>query len=458
MRQSSQFSGRSSATRASVAAGAAILLVGIAACSAGTPASTTDDTETASPETSADVAIPSEFENSIDWRQFEGESIDLGAQTHPWMNAMEKLIPQFTELTGITVNYELLGEDVAVPQIQQQLSAGSATPDVYMVNAIGQAAASGWLEPLGPFIENPTLTDPAWYNIDGLFPAARDFASFDGELLAVPITAEVQVLFVRDDLVPTAPTTMDELLETAQAITTDESYGFSSRGIAVGAETPWPLGGFTFSAGGQYLDDDGAPVLNANANVEALEIYSTLLQEVAPPGAAGWTWQENLAAMEAGTLAMWTDSSGFTPGLNAQYGEDLSVHPLPSINGSSVPNVWFWTIGINANSTKKDAAWLFAQWATSAPITIASQVDVTTARDVAWADATANEAIGLENAAAISAILSAADSGPMANAWQDGNWPAVADALARAANSTIIGGNAKSELDAAQDAAVRAVE
>jgi multiple sugar transport system substrate-binding protein len=453
MTKSITFVKHRSPKRTAFAASSAALLLGLTACAPAGDTSAGDE----STAPSSSVEVPAEFQAAIDWRQFEGETLDLGAQTHPWMNAMEELIPQFEELTGITVNYELLGEDVAVTQIQQQLSAGSPTPDVFMVNAIGQAAASGWLEPLDGYISNPALTDPAWYDIDGIFPASRDFATFDGELLAMPITAEVQVLFVRNDLVPTPPTTMDELLESAKAVTSGDVYGFSSRGIGTGSETPWPLGGFTFSAGGQYLDADGQPLLNNPENVAALETYAELLNEVAPPGAAGWAWAENLAAMEAGTLAMWTDSSGFTPGLNAAYGDSLSVVPLPSIDGSSVPNVWFWTIGINSKSEKKDAAWLFVQWATSTPVTIASQVHVTTARAAAWADATANEAIGLENAASISGILSAADSRPMALAWQNANWPAVADALARAANSVISGADAKTELDAAQEAALQAV-
>jgi hypothetical protein len=45
----------------------------------------------------------------------------------------------------------------------------------------------------------------------------------------------------------------------------------------------------------------------------------------------------------------------------------------------------------------------------------------------------------------------------MALAWQNANWPAVADALARAANSVISGADAKTELDAAQEAALQAV-
>lgn len=435
-----------------------LLLSLLAACSSGTGGSSTiEESTSGEAETTASSDVPADFQNSIDWRQFEGESLDLGAQTHPWMNAMEKLIPQFTELTGITVNYELLGEDVSVPKIQQQLSAGSATPDVFMVNGIGQAAASGWLEPLDAYLSNPALTDSDWYNVDDIFPAARDFATFDGSLLAMPITAEVQVLFVRDDLVPTAPKTMEELLNTAKAVTKDGVYGFSSRGIANGNETPWPLGGFTFSAGGEYLNSSGQPVLNAAENISALETYAQLLQEVAPPGAAGWAWAENYDQFVDGTLAMWTDSSGFTAGLKKVHGDNLSVHPLPSINGSSVPNVWFWTVGINSKSTKKEAAWLFLQWATSASVTTASQVDVTTARAIAWTDPTGNEAMGSENAAAVSDILSKADSGPMALAWQNGNWPAVADALGRAANKAITGGNAKDELDAAQETALKAV-
>ena len=402
----------------------------------------------------------SDFKSSIDWQQFKGTTIDIGVQTHPWMVAMEKHIPQFEELTGIKVKYELLGEDVSVPKIKQQLSAGAATPDVFMVNALGQAAASGWLEPLDQFVNDPKLTDKSWYKIDDIFKGGRSLATFDGKLLAMPITAECQVLFVRTDLVKNPVKTIEQLMVAAKAATKGKVAGFSSRGMATGNETPWPFGGFSFSAGGQYLNEAGKPVLNSKANIAALKTYAALMK-YAPKGASGWAWPENYKAIHDGTLAMFPDSSAFTAGLRDATSagkKNLNVFPMPSVNGNSTSNVWFWTAGINAKSEKKGAAWLFLQWATSAPVAYQSQLDVTTARASAWKNPEAAAAMGVKNTATISKILATVDTKAMALAWTNANWPQVADALARAVNKTITGGDAKKELDNAQKIALKALK
>lgn len=407
--------------------------------------------------TAASDSVPAEFQNSIDWKQFSGTTLALGAQTHPWMNAMVKLIPQFEEMTGIKVQYELLGEDVAVPKIQQQLAGGATTPDLFMVNAFGQAASAGWLEPLNGYIADPKLTDSKWYNISDLFKAARSFANVGGKQLALPITAEVQTLFVRTDLIKTIPKTSKDLIKIAKGATKGAVSGFSSRAIANSNETPWPFGGFAFSNGGEYINAAGKPVLNSAENIAAANLYAKL-QKFSPKGSSNWAWKDNYAAMCAGTLAMFPDSSGFTAGLrgkDCKPGTNIGAYPLPTINGGSKPNVWFWTVGINSKSANKKAAWLFLQWATSAPVTAKSQADVTTARGSAWSDPVGALAMGAANSKRIAGILAAADSKPMAQAWQNPKWPAVADVLARAVNKIVTSGNAKKELDAAQKKAVK---
>jgi len=403
----------------------------------------------------------SDFKNSIDWQQFKGSTLELGVQTHPWMVAMEKQIPQFEELTGIKVKYELLGEDVAVPKIKQQLSAGAATPDVFMVNALGQAAAAGWLEPLDQFVNDPKLTDKTWYKIDDIFAGGRSLATFNGKLLAMPISAEVQVLFTRSDLVKSCPKTMADLLVAAKAATKGTMAGFSSRGNPTGSETPWPFGGFSFSAGGQFLNAAGKPVLNSKENIAALKTYVALMKAASPKGSSGWAWKENYAAIHDGTLAMFPDSSAFTAGLRdaTSAGKtNLNVCPLPTTNGNSTPNVWFWTAGINTHSANKGAEWLFLQWATSAPVTYAAQTDVTTARSTAWKNPAAAAAMGPANTAIISKALAAVSTKSMAAAWTNANWPQVADALARAVNKAITGGDPKKELDNAQKIALTAIK
>ena len=67
-------------------------------------------------------------------------------------------------------------------------------------------------------------------------------------------------------------------------------------------------------------------------------------------------------------------------------------------------------------------------------------------------------AMGTKNTATISNILATVDTKAMALAWTNANWPQVADALARAVNKTITGGDAKKELDNAQKIALKALK
>ncbi|PYV29247.1 MAG: hypothetical protein DMG22_23500, partial [Acidobacteria bacterium] len=40
---------------------------------------------------------------AIDWKQFAGQTLTLAGAIHPWSNAITPLLPDFTELTGISV-------------------------------------------------------------------------------------------------------------------------------------------------------------------------------------------------------------------------------------------------------------------------------------------------------------------------------------------------------------------
>lgn len=395
----------------------------------------------------------------IDWTQFSGETITLSAQQHPWWETIEPLIGCFHELTGITVEPTVLGEDQYVSRIAVELSAGSSEPDVFMVNQFGQAAGSGWLEPLDPLLEDPTLTDAEWYDQGDFFTGAAEYGQSDGDTLALPVTAEVQMLFVRDDLIPEAPTTMDELLAAAESSNGDGVAGFGSRAVAAANQTPWAFGGFAFSEGGEYLDSDGNPRFDSPENVTALEIYSSLLADYGPAGASSWGFQENQQSMQQGSLAMWADSSTFLGSLkdpeSSQYADEISAYPFPvGASGESIPAAWFWTVGINSKSEHVDAAWLFLQWATSAPVSAAgAENGASPARSSAWGSDTVGATIGTDNATRIQEALEQLDSTALSNAWKESDWSEISDPLARAVNAAVAGGDPSRELAQAQQAA-----
>ena len=75
------------------------------------------------------------------------------------MNAVQPLLPQFTELTGIEVKAELQSESEYVAETPIKLGGGSAVPDVYMVWSLGQAISAGWLEPLNGYYADANLID-----------------------------------------------------------------------------------------------------------------------------------------------------------------------------------------------------------------------------------------------------------------------------------------------------------
>ena len=71
-----------------------------------------------------------------------------GGLQHPWFEKHSPFLDSFTELTGISVKQEIQSDTEYVTEVPVKLGGGSATPDVYMVWALGQSVAAGWLEPL----------------------------------------------------------------------------------------------------------------------------------------------------------------------------------------------------------------------------------------------------------------------------------------------------------------------
>jgi multiple sugar transport system substrate-binding protein len=395
----------------------------------------------------------------INWKQQSGKTITLAVEEHPWWETVKPQIACFEKLTGITVKTSVLGEDQFVTKLPIELAGGATTPDVFMINQFGQASAAGWLQSLDSYLKNPKLTDSKWFNVNDFFAGARKFAEVNGHYFAMPITAEAQMLFVRSDLVKKVPTTISALLTAAAAADKNGVAGFGSRAVASPSETPWPFGGFAFSDGGQYLDSSGKPHLNSAANVTALNQYSKLIHDYGAAGASSWGFLQNEQAMEQGKLAMWTDSSTLLGALKnpkvSKFASRINAYPFPvGTSGKSLPNAWYWTIGINSKSQAKDASWLFLQWATSLPISeLGAANGASPARAAAWKSKQASAAIGVANAAQVEKAIASVDSSYLANAWKNALWSQIATPLAQAINSAVTNGSAGNALSGAQAAA-----
>lgn len=364
----------------------------------------------------------------VDWQQAKGTTIVLGGLQHPWMSAVEPVLPQFTELTGIEVRPELQSESEYIAGMPIKLGGGSTTPDVYMVWSLGQAISAGWLEPLDAHYADKAAFDGAWYDEADVFNSARSFPLWsDGQRYVVSITAEAQTLFLNQPMLDgagqKAPVTFDELLATAKALKNDTVAGIAMRAKATGDAGPWPAGGFVFSYGGEIVDKGGAVVLDSPQAIEAMDMYGRLLREAGPLGVGTYHWYECLNDFMQGTVAIGCDSSNFATDIanpdKSQVAGKVLYGTMPRA-GTNPPraNMWHWMAGINARSENKKAAWLFLQWVTSAPTSLmTAAVGLATPRASAWASDGFRKSFGAQAAEAALANLQGADGEVMKACW-----------------------------------------
>lgn len=396
----------------------------------------------------------------IDWKSQSGKTIVLNAVQHPWTDAITPLIPLFTELTGITVDVQTQSETEYTAELPVKLGAKSASPDVYMVWAIGQAITAGWLENLDGYYANSELSDASWWDGDDLFPSARSFQKWsDGVRYLMPITAESQVMFMNQTMLDakglSVPTTMDGLMETALALKSDDVAGIAMRAKSSGDST-WPAGGFVFSYGGAIIDLDGKNAINSPEAIAAIEMYGGLLNNAGPVGISSYQWVECLNDYMAEAIAMGCDSSNFATDIanpdKSQAAGHTSYGTIPKAGNNPIkPNMWHWTAGINSNSANKEAAWLFLQWAVSKPTCLlSSAAGLATPRASAWASDGFQKRFGKQAADIALASLKAGDGDLFKATWFHPKGPQILDAFGIAVNQVATGAmDAKSAMDAA---------
>lgn len=317
---------------------------------------------------------------NIDWAQFKGEEITVCFTSHPWQEQLCPLIPEFEELTGIKVK---LGPFYPTMEYRSkramEVMAGTWKWDVYMLCPIGFGplfAKEGWAEPLDKYIADSKLTDTTWYDYEDIFGSARKFTLSDGKYhYQLPITAEAQVLFYRKDLLAAlglaVPKTMDELFETARKLTkAPTQYGLTLRGRI--DSNWWPLHGFLKSYGGGWFDWSWEPIINTPASVAAVDMYGKLGRQFCPLGLIDYCFDEIGTSIAVGKAAMYLDASVAYPRFQdpkkSVVQGKIGTAVMPAGPAGSRPDVHFWGVAMNSVSKKKEASWLFLQWATSRPI------------------------------------------------------------------------------------------
>ncbi len=309
---------------------------------------------------------------------YRGLTINAYFLPRPGYAAAIELIPQFEEITGITVTYEQIPYENTHEREVLDFVSGAATYDVILIDVvwIGEFAANGWVVPLSTFYEDPALADPN-LNLEGFFPILLEsFGTWDEVVYGLPFDNYSGLLFYNRCMLEEAgfdgpPETWMELLEEyGPALTHDDQYAFalqSRRGETQSADSfmrmIWPFGG-------SLLDENFRPNLSSEESLAGLQFRQDLMAYM-PPDIVEWDHDETVQGLAQGRVAMITEWSAFWAYLTNPETSvitdcvDVAVEPAGPAGRS--PALGGFSLGVNAFSApeKQAAAWLFIQWLTS---------------------------------------------------------------------------------------------
>ena len=256
-------------------------------------------------------------------------------------------------------------------QIQVRLQADSVEPDVISVDVplVAGYGLRGWLLPLDEYFIMGEQDD--WLE------AAVEAGSYNGELLAAPVSTSTQLLIYNADIFEAAGIdppgendrwTYEYIAEIAPQLTMDtdndgstDSWGFTWEQT----NRIYQLQQLAEGLGGDAIGDDGLTVdgvINSQAWIDAFTYYSDMFNvHMAAPqddtiGASDMFASGKLAMYVAGP---WNINRFIRD--NVEFSWGVSRHPYFE-EGEIVTPTGSWHIGINKNTENRDAAGRLVRW------------------------------------------------------------------------------------------------
>ena len=117
---------------------------------------------------------------SFDWKKAKGATIKVLQTPHPYQQSFAPLLKEFSDLTGITVQADLVPEADYFTKLNTELAGGSGAHDVFMTGAyfIWTYGPPGWMEDLTPWINNSAATSGE-YDFEDIYEGLRTSTRWD---------------------------------------------------------------------------------------------------------------------------------------------------------------------------------------------------------------------------------------------------------------------------------------
>jgi multiple sugar transport system substrate-binding protein len=309
------------------------------------------------------------------WKKYAGTTLEANLIKGPRGELLQKYASEFTDLTGIKVESEIIPEQQQRQKAVIELTSGKPSFDVVHVSYHVQKRQfdkAGWLADLTGFMNDPAMTTPD-LTVSDFSAGGLKFAQNDkGEMRSLPWSVDYFILYWNKELFAKKgvelPKTFDEMVVAAEKLNDPANgvYGFTGRGLRNANMALWT--NFFLNYGGEFLDDKGNILTDGPEANEATKMYQRLMKS-APPGVAGFNWMESMASLTQGRAAMWIDADGWAPPIEdpnaSRVVGKIGYAVVPAGPKGQYSSTYGDGIGIAQASTKKEAAYLYCQWAVS---------------------------------------------------------------------------------------------
>ncbi len=309
----------------------------------------------------------------------------------PFYYALRELVDDFKQQTGITAEIESLAYDALQARLVSSFIAHRPDADVITVDAMwnGQYLDSGWVQPLDELIKADKSV-----SLDDFIPEVLySLNTWRGHFVTLPVAAYGQGVMYRRDVFQSAGVTLpdpsaftwDAYRDALRSIDGKTVDGRKIFGTVVAAQQPQPIvhmyTQLAASRGARWFKHfpeapwDFTPTIDLPANASSLAMFADLYK-LSPPEAINFNWFDagmRFAHGDVGMFYWWTPyfylvwNDGYMTGKPSPVKDAIAYAPLPHDPAQpQVISAGGWSLGIPANTAKRDAAWQFVKWATSA--------------------------------------------------------------------------------------------
>ena len=414
----------------------------------------------------------------INWKKADGTTINVGLIAATYFTNLKTVLPQFQELTGITVEAEEIPPQKIRENVVRDLSTKTGRYHTHCADPMYYPlyAANRWVEPLDHYLDNEELTNADWFDVDDIFKTWIASNTVDDTLYGVPYDGETTVQVYRKDLFEKAglkaAQTTEEFRSNAEKLSDPDHrmWGPALRGLPGAGQNMYIYPSLFREWGASWFDDDDQPTVNSPEAVEALEYYVDLDTKYAPTAVSNWNWPDIADAFARNTLATYIDAHSSASVLvdktKSQVVDKLAFERWPAgPSGKRCTSIWNWGFPINASidDKTKEAVWLFIQWATCKETQIRTSTDYTEGpkrsgvnRESVWKTPEYAKAVSAGDNFINAALTSLKEDTDIDWRPRVPQWPAIGDKCATLVQSALTKQlTPKAALDQAQAAVVK---